>query len=106
MADENEYTPGPWKAERGNRGAAHPLFVTAPNKGSFLPWNDADALLIAAAPDLLEAAKLLEHAEDIHANCDDCEGESVPELCGTCFPYFDDARIKRRKAIDKAEGRA
>jgi len=62
--------------------------------------------LAAAAPDLAEAAMLLEAAEDANANCEDCEGEGVPELCGTCFPLFDDARLKRRAAVAKARGEA
>lgn len=66
----------------------------------------ANARLIAAAPDLLAAAKRLEEAEEFHANCDECEGEEVPECCGKCFTLFDDARIMRRNAIAKAEGPA
>src|SRR5690349_18308939 len=50
------------------------------------------ALLIAAAPALLRAAVLLEKAEEAHANCLECEGEGIPELCPQCFPLFDDAR--------------
>jgi hypothetical protein len=44
----------------------------------------------------VEAVRLLEHAEDIHSNCPECEGEGVPELCGECFPHFDLARVQRR----------
>jgi len=59
----------------------------------------------AAAADLLEAAEKLERAEDhYHNDCRECEGEGVPELCETCFPLFDDARIARRAAIAKATG--
>lgn len=62
--------------------------------------------LAAAAPDLLAAAKKLEQAEEFNANvCKECEGEGVPEACGECFPFFDDARVMRRAAIAKAEGR-
>lgn len=50
---------------------------------------------------LLTAAELLEQAEETHANCDECGGENVPELCPICFPLFDDARIARRLAIAK-----
>lgn len=60
------------------------------------------ALVIAAAPALFRAALLLEKAEDAHANCPECEGEGVPELCPECFPLFDDARIARRAALEKA----
>jgi hypothetical protein len=74
-------------------------------------WNAVEkegndnANLIAAAPDLLEACKMLEVAEEAWANCEDCGGEGMPEACGTCFPAHDDARIKRRIAIAKAGSR-
>lgn len=47
----------------------------------------------------LEAVKLLEDAEAKNANCPECEGEGVPELCGECFPHFDAARVARREVI-------
>jgi hypothetical protein len=61
------------------------------------------AALIAAAPDLLAAAQKLEEAETFNANCQECDGEGVPELCEHCFPLFDDARVMRRNAIAKAK---
>lgn len=64
--------------------------------------RDANAALFAAATDLLDAAQKLETAETAHANCEECEGEDVPELCPKCFPLFDDARVARRLAIAKA----
>jgi hypothetical protein len=54
MSNTPEWTPGPWQAERGNVGRAHPLFVTAPGCSGIRPWRDEDAHLIAAAPDLYE----------------------------------------------------
>lgn len=71
------------------------------------PAADANAALMIAAPDLLEAAEALERAEDFNANdCDECEGDgTAPELCPKCFPLFDDARVKRRAAIAKAKVR-
>jgi len=60
--------------------------------------------MLAAAPSLYEAAALLEAAELAHANCDECDGEGVPELCGECFPLFDEARVKRRSALRAARG--
>lgn len=61
--------------------------------------------LFAAAHDLLEAALLLEAAEENRRDdCEECGGEGEPEACGICFPPFDDARIKRRLAIAKATG--
>lgn len=61
--------------------------------------TQADAEIMAAALDLLEAAQLLEAAE---LGRQECEDEGEPEACGTCFPLFDDARVKRRIAIAKA----
>jgi hypothetical protein len=62
----------------------------------------ANAKLICASPDLLEAALLLEQAEDDRQRCYECEGEGEPEACAKCFPAFDTARVKRRMAIAKA----
>jgi hypothetical protein len=59
----------------------------------------------ALSAELLAAAVKLEEAEIFHANCEECDGLGVPELCGECFPLFDDARCMRRAAIAKAEGR-
>jgi hypothetical protein len=68
-----------------------------------LPPSEADGRLMTAAPDLLEAAQLLEAAELARGpDCPECFGEGEPEACGICFPKFDDARIKRRVAIAKA----
>jgi hypothetical protein len=51
---KENWTPGQWKAERGNVGDQHPLFVVSPTT-AFRPPRDADAHLIAAAPDLYTA---------------------------------------------------
>lgn len=70
--------------------------------------TDEELQRVRAVNELYKAAKLLEEADDFHSNdCPECEGETEPpELCGTCFPKFDEARIARRNAIAKAdEGR-
>ena len=54
VSDAPRWTPGPWKAERANVGDRHPLFVVSPER-SMPVWCDADAHLIAAAPDLYTA---------------------------------------------------
>ena len=110
-----EYTPGPWTIEEyGDDATALVIHKDTENRVCFMatPGSrgdpakiEADARLICAAPDLLAAAKKLEQAEDFHANCDECEGEEVPELCEKCFPFFDDARVMRRLAIAKATGK-
>lgn len=64
------------------------------------------ARLMAASPDLLAACQLQEAAEEFNCNkCENCFGEGEPEACEVCFPKFDDARVARRAAIARAEGR-
>jgi hypothetical protein len=53
---------------------------------------------------LVKALQLQEAAEEAHANCDECNGEDVPELCPICFPLFDDARIARRGILAAVSG--
>lgn len=111
-----QHTPGPWTIQEYGDDEAPALvvhqgedgqtenricFMATPGSHGDPALIEGDAHLIAAAPDLLEAAQLLEKAEEAHANCDECEGEEIPELCPKCFPLFDDARIKRRLAIAK-----
>ena len=104
----SEHTPGPWFAD-GPPDNIHILQEACGHiRICFLTSDgptEANANLIAAAPELLEAAELLEKAEDERQDCEECEGEGEPEACGICFPAFDDARIKRRLAIEKARAR-
>ena len=93
-----KHTPGPWKV-------ASPLIVIAyhgvgrlivdcdkPMSGS-MEENEANASLIAAAPELLEAAKRAsaELSVNGHVDCGDCA------IC--------DANRELKAAIAKAEGR-
>ena len=101
-------TDGPWEISHlGKDGAweirVEGFVICSRNRIDHLSLQSAaNAKLIAAAPDLLAAAKLLEVAETAHVNCPECEGEEVPELCPRCFPAFEEARIARRTAIAKA----
>ena len=106
-------TLGPWTIEEyGDHDAPNLVihkdsesricFMATPGSHGDPAIIEANAYLITAAPDLLEACQLLEKAELAHVNCDECEGEEVPELCAKCFPAYDDARVKRRLAIAKA----
>lgn len=90
-------------------GGSEPIFIADTwSVDDEIPLEErkANAKLIAAAGDLLEAAQLLEAAEDSRQHCDECDDEGEPEACGKCFPKFDDARLKRRAAIAKATGGA
>jgi len=108
---ESKWTPGPWVVQ--TCAVSSVLYLAAgawpfgsticeledePREGT----REANARLIAAAPELYDAAALLEAAEDAHANCPECDGEIIPELCPACFPLFDDARLKSRAALAKA----
>ena len=108
-----KYTPGPWTIEDYGDDETPSLvihkdsesrvcFLATPGSHGDPAKIEANAHLIAAAPDLLEAALILEDAEIKRQFCDECEGEGEPEACGKCFPAFDDARIYRRLAIAKA----
>lgn len=104
-------TPPPWTA------CDRDIVVTAETHGYSTPVARFDvggasaseqrlnARIAAAAHELLAAATMLERAETAHANCSECEGEEIPELCPKCFPKFDNARLARRAAIAKARGR-
>lgn len=116
-----EYTPGPWTVDPRRRtgAASYDIHILATAACSAIAvafdlyardggalTRDANARLIASAPDLFEAALRLEMAELAHANCEECgdEPELAPECCAVCFPLFDDARGMRRNAIAKARG--
>lgn len=100
-------SPGPWKVEAPNWivAADDSTVMHVDPYGNTMPTDD-DARLMLAAPELLEALEKLEAAETFNANCDECEGDGVPELCQKCFPHFDDARVLRRLAISKATGKS
>lgn len=65
---------------------------------------DADARLIAAAPDLAYAALAQEEAEDFNANCPECEGEGDWATCEPCSGRFGHAIDLRRAALAKVRG--
>lgn len=112
-----QHTLKPWTIEEyGDDGAPcivihsgrhnRICFMATPGERGNAEQIEANAHLIAAAPDLLAACEMFEDAEDKRQHCEECEGEGEPEACGTCFPFFDDARVMRRIAIEKARGRA
>jgi hypothetical protein len=105
MTQTAKHSKGPWSLRDGS-------FIDAPTFNNLAQVRaahvtdqleaKANARLIAATPDLLEACQMQEKAELANANCEECEGEGIPELCQKCFPLFDDARVARRLAIAKA----
>lgn len=112
MAD---HTPTPWIAATKFSSVVGVPIVGASGQhiaNTSLPglpeeWPDhrkrraeANAAVIVKAVNnhdaLVKALQLQEAAEEAHANCQECDGQEVPELCPVCFPLFDDARIARR----------
>lgn len=102
---EQKHTPGPWKATRRGIMAINPqtgrygAVVCQPNWRGLEPddvWLDipreANARLIEAAPDLLEALQMVRDADD------DRKSDGFPAI-----PPI--ARAKIDAAIAKAEGR-
>jgi len=87
------HTPGPWEIDFSD------MEITRGQKvvGYLDKVNEANARLIAAAPDLLEALKLFvgsEHSDSCIASLD-AEGELAGCDCGL---------VEGRAAIAKAEG--
>ncbi|MDE2107323.1 MAG: hypothetical protein KGL39_59555 [Patescibacteria group bacterium] len=93
MKTESKHTPGPWKVD----GAGQLLpFAIFGGPGSLTPVAEADdkanARLIAAAPDLLKAAKLA------------LSGTRELEQEDAVHPVVKRFRAALRAAIAKAEG--
>jgi hypothetical protein len=98
------HTKGPWIIfSDGGRPAA---ILPAGRDGEicqFANASKANARLIAAAPELLEAAQLDEQALEHFRKCERCEpGHCCPDF----FELEDAAKVLRRAAIAKAKGRA
>jgi len=81
MSDKTEHTRGPWKIDIGHQ-TGRALGISAPTRnivnfnGLAAPASSeshANALLIAAAPDMLEALELL--VSDIKQGVDPCSKE-------------------------------
>lgn len=106
QAPRTAHTPGPWKALPGNGGRSWPAiwtqngsdFIAQLSCGARRPWKVAlaDADLIAAAPDMLDALKFAKEVIDdqsyrFHRDCRCQLCESLPQTINA--------------AIAKAEGR-
>lgn len=95
-----KHTSGPWKVRPVySKGEPMPATIYAGRESiadmtGTSPHDDANARLIAAAPDLLEMAKRANHYAQLLANHD--PSNSV---------YWHNQAINIREAIAKAEGR-
>ncbi len=112
MLTESKYTPGPWKVTTDRHGRPTMVFSVSRGKGvAKTAWDGyaeqsdkeaaeeaANARLIAAAPDLLEALKKLLESEDL-----DIYPSSIE--CGYEFDAEKWAEAARA-VVAKAEGRA
>lgn len=96
----NEFTPGPWRSGDHSHEVYDPhsgeTICTMGNTAFPSIFPEANACLIAAAPELLEALKgLLEHCAMVHKYWGDNSNQK----------QADSAIDKARAAIAKAEGR-
>ena len=84
---ETKFTPGPWKATYDSQLQAaieiyntedRTMVATLPDRGTVeaMPEIEANANLIAAAPDMYEALK---------ESCLDCLLEQDKDLCDFCY---------------------
>jgi len=112
---ENEHTPKPWKRHLTGDGKA--IIIDGSNRGPYIAlvyyddcdWAEAEANadVILAAPDMLEACELQEHADRLR----------TVWLCNQAVPGYDSSEDRRawhealglaeearRAAIDKARG--
>lgn len=102
MDMHSKHTPGPWDVDEGDKSTIYELDAANPIAEVFsdrsAEENEANARLIAAAPELLDAlTALLDEAEDVFVCMADATGIDRHNLP----PQFAAARA----AIAKAEGR-
>ena len=97
----SNHTPGPWKVvdrTAFRRGASDARWEIDDAEGKHQFWialaiNEADARLVAAAPDLLGALEMVRDADE------DCKRDGLPRWC------TDAARARIDAALAKAEAR-
>lgn len=98
MSDSTRYTPGPWTIEPRKCGFG--FWVMTQDKAVCEIMHDdkseADARLIAAAPELLEALRMV-------MNVLPAEPPAAGKLIGAERRHYD-AIMAAKKAIRKAEG--
>lgn len=107
MTEAVKHTPGPWEARPwprdegkfqiwgshpGSKGSTFRAWVASVRAGELSDeTNEANARLIAAAPDMLKILKRIASSVDFN---------------GTCHPLFDGMQKQMTDAIAKAEGRS
>jgi hypothetical protein len=107
--NEAKHTPGPWHVngdcwvgfDRNNAEAGGYQFCAVAHVMERIGCLDANARLIAAAPDLLAACKdLMPHAERAIKTLNE-------QMIGSLYPSINTATLERaRAAIAKAEGKS
>ena len=101
-----KHTLGPWKLhdmeENVIVGKDHLTIadVNATNRSK--EENNANALLIASAPELLEACKVGLKEMELWATLDECDCPPEGHICG--LPRLKINIVKAKQAIAKAEG--
>ena len=107
-----QHTPGPWKLKLGKgveydyiiNGGAHLVACFAHYKHFTKKETKANARLIAAAPDLLEALKLLMASEPLISAATDVELEYGLDDEDELVRTQENAWLVARAAIAKATG--
>ena len=107
-----KHTEGPWIVHSQSEGGRYITVKAATGRTvARVPWNNvpygkenetictdhADACLIAAAPDLLEACIITYNRLETFIGC-------IPETEHTAFDQLQDAATRLTLAINKAEG--
>lgn len=101
----SEHTKGPWAAQDGLSAGREVIAIGATNKlkrrvaSCGGPDRDANALLIAAAPDLLEAARSTLNAIDDEGKLTGRDDEYIYDCLGSAMSG---AYFSARAAIAKA----
>lgn len=100
-----KHTPGPWTIHSNGH-----IRQLDPLGHNFIPRNEADKHLIAAAPEMLEALEsvqeiIRESFRDAGGWCGEHRTEWVCPLCGNSYEHGDDCPAHLvDKAIAKAKG--
>lgn len=74
--NEPEFTPGPWKVHPMAKRAVH-----QPRVSCWIPDCEADALLIAAAPDMYKALTEVLNSDMAQREEDEGERSRILKLC-------------------------